>query len=286
MLSQLSTLGSNAFYGTQITSIDLTRSSISGLPNGVFRNCSSLSKISIPTSVTYLDEHWGDGLPATLTLEGFDNISSHAQYNYSVSNKTILNPIKTSLVSEKTLISITNNNDSSYINSLYEPLRTSTFAGYRMSNYIKTTQFCYTSGGNNRMNIELLYFRDITQFGSRTFWKCDINNLVIDNVSPPTLNVSQNETDSIWGNEIFPTGNSDVNDNVTIGTLWVPDSAVATYQANPLYSHLIIKGINTKTNGVDYDLPRYVDYAAWKTAEEAAVAQGGHAPVGLIEAWM
>jgi hypothetical protein len=49
---------------------------------------------------------------------------------------------------------------------------------------------------------------------------------------------------------------------------------------------LTIKGINTKTNGVDYDLPRYADFSAWEAAEEAAVAQGGHAPQGLIESWM
>jgi hypothetical protein len=136
-----------------------------------------------------------------------------------------------------------------------------------------------------------LYFRDISSFGALTFYKCNINNLVINNATPPTLNYSSNASDryyreAVWNNNIFPTGNSDQNNNVVIGTLWVPDSAVATYQADPLYSHLNIKGINTKTNGTDYDLPRYATYAAWKVAEEAAIAQGGHAVTGIIEEYM
>jgi hypothetical protein len=136
-----------------------------------------------------------------------------------------------------------------------------------------------------------LYFRDISSFGALTFFKCNIDNLVINNVTPPTLNYRTEDwyryyNTQVWDNNIFPTGNSDQDNNVVIGTLWVPDSAVATYQADPLYSHLNIKGINTKTNGTDYDLPRYATYAAWKVAEEAAVAQGGHAVTGIIEEYM
>jgi hypothetical protein len=77
VLPQLSTIGGGAFFNTRITSIDLTGSSISSLPSSVFQNCSSLSKISIPTSVTYLDWYWGDGIANVVTLEGFDNCASH-----------------------------------------------------------------------------------------------------------------------------------------------------------------------------------------------------------------
>ena len=78
VLPQLSAIGSHAFRGTRITSINLTGSSISELPKGVFRECSSLSKISIPTSVTTLGEYWCDGIANVLTLEGFDNCVNHS----------------------------------------------------------------------------------------------------------------------------------------------------------------------------------------------------------------
>jgi hypothetical protein len=38
-----------------------------------------------------------------------------------------------------------------------------------------------------------LYFRDISLFGALTFFKCNIDNLVINNVTPPTLNYSTND---------------------------------------------------------------------------------------------
>lgn len=292
VLPQLSTIGNEAFYGTQITSIDLTGSSISSLPSGVFRNCSSLSKISIPTSVTYLDWYWGDGIANVVTLEGFDNCASHGQYNWQLYNKTILNPIKTSFVSDDAIMFLWSNTTNINYNQLYNPSQTSTLVGRCLNSYQHYTYFTQrVTGGTSRINVGLLYFRDISSFGALTFYKCNIDNLVINNVTPPTLNYSTESSwryynTQVWDNNIFPTGNSDQNNNVVIGTLWVPDSAVATYQADPLYSHLNIKGINTKTNGTDYDLPRYATYAAWKVAEEAAVAQNGHAVTGIIEEYM
>ena len=293
VLPQLSAIGTYAFEGTQITSIDLTGSSISRLPKGVFSQCSSLSKISIPTSVTTLDEYWCDGIANVLTLEGFDNCVSHSQNNWQLCNKTILNPIKTGFVSNSSAIMHLYSNDTNInYNQLYNPSLTSINPGRRLYNSEYYTYFVDRPGGGpSRVNIGLLYFRDISSFGALTFFKCNIDNLVINNVTPPTLNYSTEASwryynTQVWDNNIFPTGNSDQNDNVVIGTLWVPDSAVATYQTDPLYSHLNIKGINTKTNGTDYDLPRYATYAAWKAAEEAAAAQGGHAVTGIIEEYM
>jgi hypothetical protein len=114
VLPQLSTIENEAFYGTQITSIDLTGSSISSLPSGVFRNCSSLSKISIPTSVTYLDWYWGDGIANVVTLEGFDNCVNHGTYNWQLYNKTILNPIKTSFNNSPIMYLWSNTTDINY----------------------------------------------------------------------------------------------------------------------------------------------------------------------------
>lgn len=285
----LTNIGSQVFSGcSNIQSIDFTGSTITSIPYHTFRDCSSLSKITIPTTVTQLGEQWYYGTSRTLTLEGFDNISSHSPYNYTIDNKTITNPVKVSYSDDDSiLLRLSGNNTNASINQLYEPLRTSTKNGFIASNYTNNTMYTYNvSSGSGMISFGLLYYRDIISFGNKTFFRCIIDNLVINNVTPPTFTPNADESSSIWMDKIFPTGNSTASENVVVGTLWVPDSAVATYQANSLYSHLNIKGINTKTNGTDYDLPRYATYAAWKTAEETAVAQNSHAPVGLIEAWM
>lgn len=66
--------------------------------------------------------------------------------------------------------------------------------GYRNSNAEYYTYFTgRVSGGTSRVNIDLLYFRDISSFGALTFYKCNINNLVINNTTPPTLDYSTDD---------------------------------------------------------------------------------------------
>lgn len=294
----LTSIGNRAFYNcTGITSLDFTGSTFTSVSNEVFRNCSNLSKIKLPTTVTALYEGWGRGINNTLYICGLDNISTHSTNSWTLTNTTIINPIKTSIITDSNIVDWSDNRLTVRLHSIYEPLRTSTVRTSQVANgQPKSSHFVYNClGGSGSFTIGLLYYRDITSFGDATFFRCNIENLVINNITPPTLNNSDTTFSGEyywqnWGNNIFGNQNASsdafLHDHAIIGTLWVPDSAVATYQANPQYSSLTIKGINTKTNGVDYDLPRYTDFAAWEAAEEAAVAQGGHAPQGLIEAWM
>lgn len=83
---------------------------------------------------------------------------------------------------------------------------------------------------------------------------------------------------NVWGNSIF----GDCN----IGTLWVPNSAVSTYQADPQYSNLTIKGIDEKDANDNYLLPRFATFADWEAAYEYAVANNNPVPIGLIEEYM
>lgn len=289
----LTSLGISAFKRcTGLTSIDLSESSIAVVSRQAFEGCNNLSKLKFPSTAINLNELWCNNVASTLYITGLDNINTHSQYNWNIENKSIQNPIKDSLNTGGAIVRNTGNNTVTSIHSLYEPTRVSTPVGEMNQSYNVNGWLVYASGGNAMMNIGLLYFRDITSFGYVTFYRCNITNLVINNVTPPTHSTNSNQSDDTayypsWGNSIFGDQTSSyLGNKAFIGTLWVPDSAVATYQADPQYSGLTIKGINTKTNGVDYDLPRYADFSAWEAAEEAAVAQGGHAPQGLIESWM
>ena len=289
-LSNLTNLGNNVFQScTGITSIDFTGSTFTAVGASAFRGCSNLTKLVLPTTVTTVGNEWVVDIPRQITVEGTDNIANYGTSNPEFRNPIIGNPVKTGIANDLgSLFKVFGNNTNSgmSLHSLYEPLRKNTPVGtFIQANQMKISLFWNSSSNSANANIGLYYLKDIETFGYMTFYGTIINNLIINNVTPPTLTTTEDSTQmgytmyQDWGNVIF-------RPNSVIGTLWVPDSAVATYQADPLYSGLTIKGINTKTNGVDYDLPRYATYADWKTAEAAAVAQGGHAPQGLIEAWM
>jgi hypothetical protein len=61
---------------------------------------------------------------------------------------------------------------------------------------------------------------------------------------------------------------------------------VSTYQADPQYSNLTIKGIDEKDANDNYLLPRFATFADWEVAYESAVANNNPVPIGLIEEYM
>ena len=136
------------------------------------------------------------------------------------------------------------------------------------------------------MNIGLLYYKNITDIGLGTFHRCSITNLVINNVTPPTYNQAGTNLSSsmstwwsTWGSSMFG--------DASIGTIWVPDSAVSTYQSNSHFVGKTIKGINeTDPNTGEYLLPRYATLTDWEADAAICEANGTPVPVALIEEYM
>lgn len=282
--SSVTEIGRAAFAGcTQLTSVDLSNTQIVSVSLELFKNCSNLQTIKLPTTVTSVGADWFPR-KRSLKITGLDNVVSFPENNGEFTNEQLLYPIVYKQFNSKKSIFLTNRNSNPVAHSLYFPKITATQDGANMLyGSIRSTQFGYQSHQNGRARIGLLYYRDLQTIGYATFHNTIIENLIINNNTPPTYNSDVNNTgDTDWADILG--GQSAHKGQVTI--LWVPDNAVSTYQQNPVYSGFTIKGINTKTNGVDYDLPRYADFSAWEAAEEAAVAQGGHAPQGLIESWM
>lgn len=93
--------------------------------------------------------------------------------------------------------------------------------------------------------IRTLYFRDIQQFGAGSFNKCTINTIVINNTTVPTL---AQHTDSTLDSR-----DPDFNvyvfhglSNAATINIYVPDAAVADYQAAPQFADVAsrIKGLS------------------------------------------
>ena len=179
-----------------------------------------------------------------------------------------------------------NYNEQSSAHSLFFPKISVTCSASSLTTY-NQPQRCFFAnspwGSTYRFLSELVYFKDITAFGLCTFYRTTIQNLVINNVTPPTYDTTNIST---FSGRDYESTISNLFGDSTIGTLWVPDSAVATYQANSLYSGLTIKGIDTKTNGTDYDLPRFATIEDWQEAYDLSVENNTASPVGLIEEYM
>ena len=177
-------------------------------------------------------------------------------------------------------------NEQSFVHSLFFPKIQTTCSASSLTSY-NQPQRCFLDnapwGDQHRFSSDLIYFKDITTFGLCTFFRTTIRNLVINNVTPPTYDTTNIST---FSGRDYASTISNLFGGASIGTLWVPDSAVATYQANPLYSSLTIKGINTKTNGTDFDLPRFATIEDWQEAYDLSVENNAYPPIGLIEEYM
>lgn len=288
ILNKLTSIEAHAFRNTNIEKIDFRGSTFTSVPSYLFYSPNSnIKEVRLPTTVTYLNEFWclvDNNNTNAVKLTGLDNVESTYLYNYSLDKLThnLLYPIALLKLQQYNGLIQVNDNKSMNAHSLFLPKVTTTSDAHDIwYGFIKGSEFQWISMGNGRCNIKLLYYKDITTFGYATFCNLICDNLVINNVTPPTYHLSEDTTYQPAWQSLLGDGT-----RASIGTLWVPDEAVATYQADPVYASLNIKGINTKTNGVDYDLPRYATFDDWEVDALIAEQNNEDYPVALIEEYM
>lgn len=289
VLNNVTTFGTNVFTNcSNITSIDLTNVPVTRIATNEYYGCTALQKIKYGSGVTNLQNNWSAGLGSQLFIKGvFDNISSADMYNVQLQNKTIINPIKVSkfFAEQKGNPHVCYYHNNCYSHSIFMPKATTLIP--TGGNYYGVPEGSFFQNRSQKYGIAsvgLLYFKDMSSFKVGNFYCSNITNLVINNTTPPTLDNSDTSLSSltdwwnVWGNSIF----GDCN----IGTLWVPNNAVSTYQADPQYSNLTIKGIDEKDANDNYLLPRFATFADWEAAYESAIANNNPVPIGLIEEYM
>lgn len=273
----------DAFNGCiNLIKADLSQSKLVHGGNNTFRFCTALKEIRYPKTVTTLYESW---CPTndTIKVVGLENVTAHTPNNWQIQAKNSLYPIALKNITTHQTILECNRNNSKSGHSLFLPkvLESNDASGSIYDIVPASSAFQYACHQGGRLRLKLLYYRDIQTFGYAHFLNVLIDNLVINNVTPPQYRTTEVAVD------YFPEWQALNGDGsrCQIGTLWVPDSAVSTYQANPIYADLNIKGIDSQTNG-QYNLPRWATFEDWEEEALANEAQNLDYPVGLIEEWM
>lgn len=275
-IPNLTSLGNFSFAGSGITEIEnlgnITK--IPGYNAGSFSGCQNLTKVTLPPSCIEL----GDG-----AFSNCKNLSIIGPMNY------LTNVGRTSLRSYSTIESILNFENVTYwktpfcessspnnktrVKQMYLPKLKSTDPN--QSNQYRIGNLYYKSSDFGDISTDLIYFRDIEKFYGPSFINTQCTALVINNTTPPVWYNSKNrtdeqvETDSISNGYTYELSRTAIFAQSSITSIYVPDSALSTYQNNSDWSAVAnkLKALST--------LPRVA------TEEDLQSGQ-----IALIEAYM
>lgn len=277
--SNLTSIGNDAFQNCSgLTSIDL--SNVQSIGNSAFDNC-PLNSINIPNVTTIGSYAFLRRSGETTNLQlssSITNIGKAAFARVNDSNSCFYFPNF-----------IGNNNTSDLFSHYYSNAYVSTIGQLYLPHLTGTyTQghgsYPYWTGLCETLKAQLVYLKDITDFYPGMFSNSDIQAIVINNTTPPTLN---NSTDNRQEEGAYNTAIFNVVNNWS-GFIYVPDGYVNTYiQAweNVLDSTRESSAGSTIRTDITLknrikpisELPTYATEADWIEAGR---------PLGLITAYM
>ena len=275
--SNIQSIGNNAFYGCNITSVDLSNTKITTANPNIFGG-GVLKSIKYPnTLTTYGRQSSADPTGSNILTEirGLDNVTTiYGRFCGNITHAVNMSLLQTgyapiystsdgsiySTINQLYMKSLKYYQPESYSN-LWSMLQYNCMFGYRIRDDHGFTQ------------IGLLYFKDLEKIHTLQFYAARIKNLIINSVTPPikddtgiTYNsgIENIPNYSYWQSSLFGT-------IPTSGTsamiIYVPDSAVATYQADSNYNSYTIRGINeiNPDTNAPY-LTRYATNELWEAA--------------------
>ena len=289
----LNSIGASAFYKcNNLSYIDLSKTRITSTNIYILNNTCTSMTIKFPKTLTELKGKYVnfDSL-TTVYITGLENVQTWTGSDHTFYKGTILTPLcfKGNYNWPADIFAAQNRGSLIYCHSFFYPnikvIGNSNTDSY--GRFLRSPIVGYQAHTNGNIYIKLLYFKQLEKMGYAMFFKCIIDNLVINNVNVPLYDTTSEDID-FHTNEFdeTPFGLSSTINNTQIGTLWVPDEAVSTYQVSPLFAGITIKGINTMTDGEHYDLPRFATFEDWEEAYQYNINNGLESPVGLIEEWM
>ena len=255
---QLNSLGRKAFFRTNITSIDLTGSTITNIPENCFTGCEYLRNVILPVSCTTLGKGSFSSLynpPKRLPLESMQNTEQVTTLEgdvFSYCNAPNL------VLSFTNVTSVGNNlfksNDRAIVNQVYFPKLQETYnstAYYQNSTYFSAS-FC-------RVNANVFYLKDIVNLHVGDFGQCDIKALVINKSTPPAIKNKLDLDDSEyplttdtnawyrWERLFYGSFETTTIPNLRTGTIhiYVPHNCVSNYLTDTQWSQLKFGGTYT-----------------------------------------
>lgn len=235
-IPNLISLDGRAFCGSGITEIEnlgyITRIIYhAGL--GQFGNCTKLTKVQLPTTIQYIDTGAFCGCNNLTYISGLENVISLGEQSFSNTGSFdfVLNFCNLTTVGRSCL---SNSSGTSTLRrkQVYFPKLTASNNGSYWSNW-------YNHGGTfQNMNTDLIYFRDIQAFHPYDFCYTSCTALVINNTTPPSWNNNSDRSDA--DQQALQNYQAGWRENMlgqsTIGTIYVPDSAVNTYKQDSNWS--------------------------------------------------
>ena len=279
MPQSISNIKYGAFEGCSSLSgvLDLSYTNVQTLAPRVFVG-TQLTGLILPTSLqSYGDNNSSSPLSGRqlVTLKGFDNVINLKAHEYgNITNAIYFGQLTSS---DKLLIACSSNEsawcEQSSVIQLYAPkfMYSNTTSFSSAWGKLNKSLFSYLANDtNSSTTIKLLYFKDLQSIKHFDFYCGRIKNLVINNLVPPSFDttVPVNSTDignyQNWINTMFgtiPTSGADAM------IIYVPDSAVSTYQANSNYNSYTIRGINEINPSTNQPyLTRYATNDLWEAA--------------------
>ena len=235
-IPNLISLDPRAFAGSGITEIEnlgyITRiNNHAGV--GQFSNCAKLTKVQLPTTIQYIDAGAFAGCNNLTYISGLENVISLGDHPFSNTGSFdfVLNFRNLTTVGKACL---SNEKETSTLRrkQVYFPKLTASSNGAYWSNW-------YSHNGTfQNMNSDLIYFRDIQAFHPYDFCYTSCTALVINNVTPPSWNNNDDRSDA--DQQALQNYQAGWRENMlgqsTIGTIYVPDSAVNTYKQDSNWS--------------------------------------------------
>ena len=235
-IPNLISLGGRTFCGSGITEIEnlgyITRiTNQAGV--GVFTNCTKLIKVQLPTTIQYIDAAAFAGCNNLTYISGLENVISLGDQPFSSTGSFdfVLNFRNLTTVGTACL---SNNRATSTLRrkQVY-------FPKLMASNNRSVWDNWYSHSGTfQNMNSDLIYFRDIQAFHPYDFCYTSCTALVINNTTPPSWNNTKDRSDA--DQQALQNYQNGWRENMlgqsTIGTIYVPDSAVNTYKQDSNWS--------------------------------------------------
>lgn len=235
-IPNLTTLGGRAFRGSGITEIEnlghITRINTDA-GQGQFNACTKLTKVQLPTNIQYIDSGAFSGCTNLTYVSGLENVISLGDYSFGSTGSFdfVLNLSNVTTVGKACLSNIVGTSKLKR-KQVYFPKLTASNNGTSWQNQSNH------SGTFQNMNADLIYFRDIQAFHPYDFCYTSCTALVINNVTPPSWNNNNDRSDADqqaqnnWQNG----WRENMLGQSTIGTIYVPDSAVNTYKQDSNWS--------------------------------------------------
>ena len=232
----LNNLGSQSFARSGITEIE-NLGSITALDSyngiGTFGGCVNLQKVQLPNTIRTLYEKSFSSCTNLTYIYGLENITRLDQccFNEVISINNVLNFSNLTTIASWAF-GDERGSTSRVRKQIYLPKLTAS------SNSTWYTNWYSHSGTFQNINTDLLYFRDIQAFHPYDFCYTTCTALVINNVTPPSWNNNSDRTDNEqqaqsgwqagWREYVL--------EHSTITNIYVPDSAVTTYQQDSNWS--------------------------------------------------